>query len=79
MSTFSLNGGYNYAECIDVEVSTLEDAAAEWFDRWSSNGNRKVGGYYYPCFGDMEDSDYAVINFDTEETLSRSEVIAMFV
>ena len=41
------------------------------------DADRKVDGVYYPCFGDMEFDDYAVINYDTEETLTRREVMEL--
>jgi len=78
VNTYTLNGGYSYAGGIEVEADSIESAAAEWFDRWSSNGNRKIAGVYWPVFGDMQDSDYAVINYDTEEALTYVEVLALF-
>jgi len=78
MNTYTLNGGYSYAGGIEVEAESIESAAAEWFDRWSSNGNRRVAGVYWPVFGDMEDTDYAVINYDTEEALTYLEVLSLF-
>lgn len=78
MKTYSLYGGYNYSSLIDIKASCLEDAAAEWYDRWASNGNRKVDGVYWPCFGDMADDDYAVIDYDTEDTMTRGEILAKF-
>lgn len=78
MSTYTIIGGYSYAGGIDIECGSMSDAAAAWFDRWSSNGRRYIDGVLYPCFGDMEEDDYAVVNFDTDETLTRAEVLAMF-
>ena len=78
MSTYTLNGGYSYAGGIDIEADSIEDAAAEWYDRWSSNGIRKVAGYLWPVFGDCEDEDYAVIDYATEEVMTRKEVMELY-
>tara|TARA_B100001094_G_scaffold256576_1_gene255824 strand:- start:850 stop:1107 length:258 start_codon:yes stop_codon:yes gene_type:complete len=77
MATFTLNGGYSYSGGIEVDADTIDEAAEKWYDRWSSNGRRKVDGYYYPVFGDIEFDDYAVINYDTEDTLTRHEVMEL--
>tara|TARA_Y100000004_G_scaffold77795_1_gene87553 strand:+ start:155 stop:454 length:300 start_codon:yes stop_codon:yes gene_type:complete len=77
MATFTLNGGYSYSGGIEVDADTIDEAAELWYDRWSSNGLRRVEGVLWPCFGDMEFDDYAVINYDTEETLTRREVMEL--
>ena len=78
VKTYSLNGGYSYGGTIDVAAATIADAAGMWFDRWSSNGLRKVEGVYWPCFGDMDDDDYAVIDYVNEEVMTRKAVLDMF-
>jgi len=78
MITYTLNGGYCYSGGIDIECDSIMEAAAQWFDRWSSNGHRMVAGYLWPCFGDMADDDYAVVNYATDETMTRAEIMAEF-
>lgn len=78
MSTFSLFGGYNYNGCVDVQADSLEQAAEQWYDRYSSNGLRRVDGVVWPCWGDMPDDSLAVGNFDTDQYMTRAEVLALF-
>lgn len=78
MNTYELNGGYNYGGLIEVQADTIEDAAAAWYDRWASNGQRMIDGVLWPVFGDMPDDDYAVINYDNDDTMTRAEILAMF-
>ena len=73
-----LNGGYNYGGVIETDARTLEEAAEMWYDRYASNGHRKVDGVLWPCFGDMDDSDAAVVDYKTDEYLRRGEIIARF-
>lgn len=75
---FKLNGGWNYSGLHTSSAVTLEEAAAEWYDRYSSNGLRRIEGFFYPCWGDMEDTEYAVVNYETEETMTRAEVMRMY-
>jgi hypothetical protein len=74
---YELNGGYNYSGTIEVDATTLGDAAERWYDRYRYGHHYQVDGCYWPCFGDMEDDGYAVINFDTDEAMTRSEILAM--
>ena len=78
MDTYVLIGGYSYDGVIQVEADTIEEAAEKWYDRFRSNGLAKVDGVLWPCFGDMHDDAYAVINFDTEETLTRKDILRMY-
>jgi hypothetical protein len=78
MNTYTLNGGYSYSGGIDIEAANIEEAAAEWFDRWSSNGHRRIEGVLWPCFGDMDDEDYAVVNYDTEEAMTRKDILELY-
>jgi hypothetical protein len=78
MNTYTLNGGYSYSGGIDIEAATIEEAAAEWFDRWSSNGLRRIEGVFWPCFGDMDDEDYAVVNYDTEEAMTCKDILELY-
>jgi hypothetical protein len=74
---YELNGGYNYSGTVETDATTLNDAAEQWYDRYSYGHHRKIDGCYWPCFGDMEDDGYAVVNFGTDEAMTRSEVLAM--
>lgn len=76
MSKYLLIGGYSYSGAEELEFPTMERACEEWMDRWFSNGQRYVNGTLYPCWGDMEDDDYAVVNLDTEETRTRIDLLA---
>lgn len=78
MNTYTLNGGYSYSGGIEIEAANIEEAAAEWFDRWSSNGHRRIEGVLWPCFGDMDDEDYAVVNYDTEEAMTRKDILELY-
>tara|TARA_R110000751_G_scaffold267999_1_gene367774 strand:+ start:368 stop:610 length:243 start_codon:yes stop_codon:yes gene_type:complete len=74
--TYVLNGGGSYVGGIEIEADSMESASHEWYARYASNGQYKVDGFLYPVFGsDIELDDYAVIDFDTLETLTRSEVM----
>lgn len=75
--TWTLGGGHNYRGGIEIDAPCIADAADAWFDRWSSNGQRRIEGVFWPCFGDMDDDDYAVMCFDTEQSLTRKQVLEM--
>ena len=75
MREFIIEGGYNYTGPITVLADSIEEAAWEWYDRYSSNGLRSVDGSLWPCFGDMEDDSYAVVDPRTEDTMTRAEVL----
>ena len=81
---YELMGGYNYSGPIETDATTLNDAAEQWHERYrygrsyyGSDPFHKVDGISWPCFGDMEDDSYAVVNFDTDEAMTRAEVLAM--
>ena len=74
---YELNGGYNYSGAVETDATTLNDAAEQWYERYSYGHHHKVDGCYWPCFGDMDGDDYAVVNFATDETMTRSEILAM--
>ena len=77
--TYTLNGGPSYMGGVDIETDSLESAGYQWYLRYISNGQYKVDGYFYPVFGsDIELNEYAVIDSETLETLTRSEILALF-
>ena len=73
---YELNGGYSYSGPIETTATTFGEAAEQWYDRYRSNGHRMVDGVYWPCFGDMDDDDYAVVN-GCDEAMTRGEILAM--
>lgn len=75
MGTFHLYGGYSYNGSDTVEVETIDEACSIWLDRFLSNGVRAIDGVRFPCWGEMGDDNYAVVNFDTEETRTRYEIM----
>ena len=75
---YKLFGGYNYSGTVETDATTIEDAAQQWYDRYRYGDIYKVDGCYWPCFGDMEDDGCAVVNFGTDEAMTRSEVLGMF-
>ena len=74
---YELMGGYNYSGPIETDAITLNDAAEQWHERYRYGDVYKVDGCYWPCFGDMDDDGYAVVNLDTDEAMTRAEVLAM--
>ena len=74
---YQLVGGYNYSGMIEVAADTVTEAAEQWYDRYRYGDIYSVDGCYWPCFGDMEGDDYAVVNFDTDEVVTRGEILAM--
>jgi len=75
---FTLNGGASYMGGIEIETDSLESAGHEWYLRYVSNGQYKVDGYLYPVFGNGVDlNDYAVIDYETGETLTRKEIMEL--
>ncbi len=76
--TYTLNGGPSYMGGVDIETDSLESAGYQWYLRYVSNGQFKVDGCLYPVFGSGVDlHDYAVINYETEETLTRKQIMEM--
>ena len=74
---YKLFGGYNYSGPSETDATTIFDAAEQWHERYRYGDVYKVDGCYWPCFGDMDDDSYAVVNFDTDEAMTRAEVLAM--
>ena len=73
---YELNGGYNYSGPIEVVATTFGEAAEQWYERYRYGGSHSIDGVYWPCFGDMDDDDYAVVN-GCDEAMTRGEILAM--
>ena len=74
---YELICGHSYSGTVETDATKIFDAAEQWYERYRHGHHRKIDGRYWPCFGDMADDGYAVINFDTDEAMTRGEVLEM--
>lgn len=75
MVEVTMCGGYSYTIGDPETFPSYRAACEAWYDRWSSNGIRKVDGVLWPTWGDMADDGYAIV---TEyDGLTREQVIAI--
>ena len=75
MTEFTMIGGYNDSFGEPEEFTSTREACEAWADRYHSNGVRKVGGFFFPGWGEMGGDDTAIA---TEyEGLSKRVVLAI--
>jgi len=73
---FTLWGGYGYGHGDPEEFDSLEDACRVYVARHESNG-RLLGGVAYPCWGEVADDEYVIVDAFMGEGWTRAEVFAI--